>query len=161
MGALRAVIATALLAIGITACGSSARGPSAPDRVALKRIDILLTSLTLLQGQINIAPSVRSHVAYVRSEGPLIDQFGRSSRELGREILSLRDVQAAKIYVPLGTAIAQDAKDMKLFLKSVIARNDASTKLEYAQLNRDEIQINQVALQQFPKARAYAQKAAG
>ncbi len=161
VGTFRAVLATLLLAVGIAACGSSAPRPPAPDRIALERIDGLLSALTQLQGEINLAPQVRDQSAYAQSEGPLIDQFGRTSRQLGRWIVSLRDAQAAKIYSPLGTAIAQAAKDMRVFLNFVIAHDATSIKRGYTRLINDEKLINQVALAQFPKARAYAQKAAG
>ncbi len=157
----RAVVATLLLAMGIAGCGSSAARSPVPDRNALKRIDGLLSALTQLRGEINIAPRVRGHAAWVRSEGPLIGQYGRNSQQLGSEIVSLRDAQAASIYTPLGAAIAQDARDMNLLLNSVIARDDGRIKRVYARLNRDETHINSVALAEFPKARAYALKVAG
>ncbi len=157
----RAVVATLLLAIGIAACGSSVPRPASPDRNALNRIDGLLSALTDLQGQINIAPTVHSHSAYARSEGPLIDQFSQTSRQLGREIVLLRDAQAAKIYLPLGTAIAQEANDMKRFLNFVIARDAQRIKRVYTRLGKDEQRVNEIALKQFPKARAYALSIAG
>ncbi len=160
MSEFRVSVAALLVAIGIAACGASASRPD-PDRRALKQIDGLLSTLTVLQGQINIAPRVRGHSAYAQSEGPLIDQFGQSSRQLGYAITSLQDPQVAKIYMPLGTAIAREANDMKRFLNSVIARDAARIKRVYARLIQDQQLINQVAVEQFPKARAYAQRAAG
>ncbi len=158
---LRAVLATVLLAIGIAGCGSAAGAPSAPDRATLKRIDGALSALTQLQGQINLAPQVHSASPYVKTNGPLIDQFDRRSQQLDHEIGALRAPAAAQIYAPLGTAIATQARDMKSFLSSVTAGDARSVGRLYARVNRDELRVNRVAVQQFPKARAYAVKLSG
>ncbi len=161
MGTFRAAVATLLLAIGIAACGSSTPRRAAPDRDALNRINGLLSAITDLQGQINIAPAVHGPSAYARSDGPLIDRFSQTSGQLGRTIVLLRDARAARIYLPLGTAIAREADDLKRFLNFVIVHDAASIKRVYARLGHDQKRINQIALEQFPKARAYALKAAG
>jgi hypothetical protein len=158
----RSVVAIAsllALGIGVAGCGSSARQPSKPDQAALKRIDGLLSTLTRLDGQINDDPvagiRVRGHSQYVRTQTPLIDQFGRASLQLRQEVASLHDAAAARLYAPLAEAIDRQAGDLKSFVNFAIARDAAGAKRAHAQVLADRQQVNSVALEQFPKVRAY------
>lgn len=155
---LRAAVATALLAISLAGCGSAARAPASPDQATLHRIDGLLSALTRLQGQINVAPRVRQRAAYVQSNGPAIDAFDQRSQQLGRAIAALHAPEAAQIYAPLATAIATQATDMKQYVSSVTVGDRGSIARLSARVDRDELHVNRVAVEQFPKARAYAVK---
>ncbi len=159
MGAARTVVIAAALALavvaGIAGCGSSPARPSQREQASLKRIDVLLSALTALDGQINIAPAVHKRDVYVQTQGPLIDRFGRTSQQLQQEIAGLNDAQAASLYAPLYAAIDQEARDLNLFLRQVMAHNAAGIKSAFAQVSHDEERVNRVALEQFPKVRAY------
>ncbi len=156
---LRALAAASLLALGIGACGSSPPRVLTPDQARLGRIDRLLSQLTLVEGTINPDPVAgsrrRKHASYVRTEKPLIDQFDGMAQQLRQEVASLHSVQPAMLYGPLVEVIGQEAHDLKRFLSSVVARDAASVRADSTRLGQDERRINQVALEQFPKVRAY------
>lgn len=155
---LRALAAASLLALGIGACGSSPPRVLTPDQARLGRIDCLLSRLTRLEGTINADPVAgsrrRKHASYVRTEKPLIDEFDRTAQQLRQEVASLHSVPAM-LYGPLVEVIGQEAHDLKRFLNSVVARDAASVRADSTRLGQDERRINQVALEQFPKVRAY------
>jgi hypothetical protein len=150
------------VALGVGGCGSSRRAPPSPDRITLQRVDRLLSTLTQLEGQINIDPvngtTPRKNAEYVRTETPLIDQFGRTSQALSQQVASLQDAEGARLYAPLAEANDRAAKDLGLFLNAVVARDGAGARRAATQVAEDERRINQVALAQLPKARAYALK---
>ncbi len=162
---LRALAAASLLALGIGACGSSARRVPNPDQARLGQIDRLLSELTRLEGTINADPVAgsrrRKHASYVRTEQPLIDQFHRTALQLRHEVASLHDAQPAMLYSPLVEAVGQEAHDLERFLSFVIARDAAGVRAVATRLGPDERRINQVALEQFPKVRAYVVRVGG
>lgn len=156
------LLVASLLALGIVGCGSSGQPSSSADRISLHRIDGLLSALTQLQGQINADPFAGTrpggHSEYVAAEAPLIARFGAASRELAQRVAALKDVEGVKLYTPLAEVNHRAAQDLRVFLNAVLARDRASATRASTQLSSDEQRINEVAIEQFPKVRAYALK---
>lgn len=166
---LASVLGLCLL-IGAAGCGSSQstssqRTLSAHDQAALKEINSLTSSFLQLEREVGadtIAGSkIRSRSQYIRTEKPRIDKLNRTVQQLRLAVGSLDDTHLAALYTPLAEATDQEAGDLQLFLNTLIQGHVAALQGIYTRLEQDEHRIDNVALEQLPKVRAYARQYGG
>jgi hypothetical protein len=147
------------------ASGSSQRTLSAHDQAALKQINSLTSSVRQLEGKVagdTIAGSkIRSRSQYIRTEKPRIDKLNRTAQRLRLAVGFLDDVHLAALYTPLAEAIDQEGGDLALFVNTLVQGDGHALQKIYTRLGQDEQHINNVALEQLPKVRAYARQFGG
>ena len=164
--ALASVLGLCLLT-GAAGCGSSQsassqRTLSAHDKASLRQINNLVSSFRKLEGEVGgdtIAGSkIRSRRQYIGTEKPRIEELSRTAQRLRLAVSSLDDTHLAALYTPLAEALDQEAGHVQLFLNTLIEGDVRALPKIYNRLGQDEQHINNVALEQLPKVRAYARR---
>ena len=108
-------------------------------------------------------PAARSdpRSQYIRTDKPRIDKLSRTAQQLRLAVGSLDDTHLAARDDPLAEALDQEAEHFQLFLNTLVQGDVSALQKIYTRLGQDEQHINNVALEQLPKVRAYARQYGG
>jgi hypothetical protein len=104
---------------------------------------------------------IRGPEEYVRVVGPKIHALSGTVQSLRTTYAELDDPKLASLYVPLVEAVDREASDLELFLNTVKQHDAKGVQRVYARIGADERRVNNVVLEQLPKAKAYAKKLGG